>query len=91
MNTSDLDQKVQTLRELRHFEAEIKSEITAIESDIKAEMAARNTDVLRGIKSIVTWKTVTTSRFDSTAFKLTHGDLFKQYTKLTTSRRLVIS
>lgn len=91
MGINELDAKVQELRELRNFEAEVKSEITAIEDEIKAAMLAQNTDTLHGQKSTVTWKTIITSRFDSAAFKLTHADLFKQYTKATTSRRLVIA
>lgn len=91
MSTHELDAKVKELRELRNFEAEVKSEITAIEDEIKAEMLAQNTDTLRGKESTVTWKTIITSRFDSAAFKLTHANLFKQYTKATTSRHLVIA
>ena len=91
MSTHELDAKVQELRELRNFEAEVKSEITAIEDELKAEMLSKNTDVLQGQNYMVTWKTIITSRFDSAAFKLTHADLFNQYTKATTSRRLVIA
>lgn len=91
MSTHELDAKVQELRELRNFEAEVKSEITAIEDEIKSEMLSKNTDVLQGQNCVVTWKTIITSRFDSAAFKLTHADLFKQYTKASTSRRLVIA
>lgn len=91
MGNNELDTKVRELRELRNFEAEVKSEITAIEDEIKAAMLAQNTDTLHGQESTVTWKTIITSRFDSAAFKLTHADLFKQYTKATTSRRLVIA
>lgn len=91
MSTHELDAKVQELRVLRNFEAEVKSEITAIEDEIKSEMLSKNTDVLQGQNCMVTWKTIITSRFDSAAFKLTHADLFKQYTKATTSRRLVIA
>lgn len=90
MSTHELDAKVQELRELRNFEAEVKSEITAIEDEIKSEMLSKNTDVLQGQNCMVTWKTIITSRFDSAAFKLTHADLFRQYTKASTSRRLVI-
>ena len=91
MSTHELDAKVQELRELRNFEAEVKSEITAIEDEIKSEMLSKNTDVLQGQNCMVTWKTIIISRFDSAAFKLTHADLFKQYTKASTSRRLVIA
>lgn len=91
MEIFELDAKVAELRELRNFEAEVKKEITNIEDDLKAEMLAKNTDVLTGTNFLVTWKTFVSSRFDSTAFKLTHADLFRQYSKATTSRRFVIS
>lgn len=39
----------------------------------------------------MTWKTIVTSSFDSVAFRLTHAELFRQYSKATTSRRLVIA
>lgn len=91
MNTYDIDAKVRELRELRDLEAEVKAEITAIEDDLKAEMLAQNTDVLSGQDCMVSWKTVITSRFDSAAFKLTHADLFRQFSKATTSRRFVIA
>ena len=91
MSTHELDSKINTLRDLRNFEAEIKKEITTIEDDLKAEMLAQNTDVLAGTNFLVTWKTFVSSRFDSAAFKLTHADLFRQYSKATTNRRFVIS
>lgn len=91
MSIHELDTKVKNLRELRNFEAEVKAEITAIEDEIKAEMLAQNTDTLRGHNCTVTWKTIITSRFDSAAFRLTHAELFQQYSKATTSRRLVIA
>ena len=91
MGIYEIDAKVKELRELRNMEAEVKSAITAIEDSLKAEMLAKNTDVLSGKDYTITWKTVTTNRFDSAAFKLTHADLFRQYSKSVTSRRLVIA
>ena len=66
-------------------------DITAIEDALKAEMLAKNTDVLAGKDCTVTWKTIVTNRFDSAAFKLTHADLFAQFSRSSTSRRLVIA
>ena len=90
MGIYEMDAKVKESRELRNMEAEVKSAITAIEDSLKAEMLAKNTDVLSGKDYTITWKTVITNRFDSAAFKLTHADLFRQYSKSVTSRRLVI-
>ena len=91
MSIHEIDAKVSELRELRDMEAEVKSAITAIEDSLKAEMLANNTDVLAGKNCIVTWKTIVTNRFDSAAFKLTHADLFAQFSRSSTSRRLVIA
>ena len=91
MGIFEIDAKVKELRELRNMEAEVKSAIAAIEDSLKAEMLVKNTDVLSGKDYTITWKTVTTNRFDSAAFKLTHADLFRQYSKSVTSRRLVIA
>lgn len=91
MSINELDAKVQELRELRNLEAEVKAEITAIENAIKEEMTARNTELLTGQNCKISWKTVLTTRFDSAAFKLTHADLFQQYSKATTTRRFIIA
>ena len=75
-----------------HFASAVpKSAITAIEDSLKAEMLAKNTDVLSGKDYTITWKTVITNRFDSAAFKLTHADLLAQFSRSSTSRRLVIA
>lgn len=91
MSTMEIDGKVKELRELRNLEAEVKAAITAIEDDLKAVMVERGTDVLTGDNFMVSWKTVISSRFDSAAFKLSHADLFRQYSRATTSRRFVIA
>ena len=91
MSIHEIDAKVSELRELRDMEAEVKSAITAIEDALKAEMLAKNTDMLAGKNCTVTWKTIVTNRFDSAAFKLTHADLFAQFSRSSTSRRLMIA
>lgn len=91
MSIHEIDAKVKELRELRNLEAEVKAAITAIEDDLKAEMVERGTYILTGQDCMVSWKTIISSRFDSAAFKLSHADLFRQYSRATTSRRLVIA
>lgn len=91
MSIYEIDAKVKELKELRDMEAEVKSSIAAIEDSLKAEMLAKNTDVLSGKDHLITWKTIITNRFDSAAFKLTHADLFNQFSRSTTTRRFVIA
>ena len=91
MSIYEVDAKVKELRELRDMEAEVKSAIAVIEDSLKAEILAKNAEVLAGTDYRVTWKTVVTNRFDSAAFKLTHADLFAQFSRSTTTRRFVIA
>ena len=39
----------------------------------------------------ITWKSVTSSRFDSTAFKKAMPELAERFTRSTTSRRFVVA
>lgn len=69
MSTIELTSKVRELRELKQMAEELAAEITAIEDTIKAEMTARNTEEMIVDVFKVRWTKVTSSRFDSTAFK----------------------
>lgn len=91
MSANEMESKVKELRELRRMADEIAAEIETLQDAIKSEMTARNTDTLTGADWKVTWKAVTSKRFDSAAFKKTHGELYDQYTKETTSKRFLIA
>lgn len=91
MSTNEMESKIRELRELRRMADEIAAEIETLQDAIKSEMTARNTDTLTGTDWKVTWKAVTSKRFDSAAFKKTHGELYEQYTKETTSKRFLIA
>lgn len=91
MSTIEMDSKVKELRELRRMADELAGEIEALQDSIKAEMTAKAVDELTGTDWRVTWKAVTSSRFDSKAFKADHAALYGQYTKASTSRRFVLA
>ena len=91
MSTIEMETRVKELRELRRMAAELEAEIEALQDGIKAEMTARNTEEVSGSDWRITWKPVTSARFDSKAFKSTHAELYRQYTKETTSRRFVVA
>lgn len=91
MSTHEMDNRIKELRELRRMADEIAAEIETLQDAIKSEMTARNTDTLTGADWKVTWKAVTSKRFDSAAFKKTHSELYEQYTKETTSKRFLIA
>lgn len=91
MSTTELTSKVRELKELKMMAEELAAEITAIEDTIKAEMTARETEELITGEYKIRWKKVVSNRFDTTAFKKTHADLYEQYTKTTESRRFSVA
>jgi predicted phage-related endonuclease len=58
---------------------------------IKAEMNARGVDEIVVDVFKIRWKVVKSSRFDTAAFKATHAELYKQYTKETETRRFTVA
>lgn len=91
MGTNELTAKVRELRELKAMQAELAAEIETIEDALKAEMTARGTEELLVDVFKVRWSTVNSKRFDSAAFKATHGELYAQYSKPTTTRRFSVA
>ena len=91
MSTNKLTSKVRELKELKAMAAELADAITAIEDEIKATMTAQGVDELTVDVFKIRWQTVTSSRFDNTAFKEAMPALYQQFTKQTTSRRFTVA
>ena len=91
MTKKEIIAQSELMNEWERVIEEAKAEVEAIKDSIKAEMADRDLDELEAGSYIVRYKTVATSRFDSTAFKKTYEDLYKAFLKQTTSRRFSIS
>ena len=91
MTAQELTKTVRELKELKAMAAELSAEITTLEDVLKAEMTARNTDEMTVDVFKVRWTAVTSNRFDSTAFKATHADLYTQYSKPVETRRFSIN
>ena len=89
MTMPNMEPKVLELMELRRMREELDAEIATLEDAIKAAMGEE--EILLAGACKVTWKTVTSSRFDSAAFKRDHADLAEAYTKRTTCRRFTIN
>ncbi len=91
MSKTEMTSKVRELKELKAMADELAAEITSIEDSIKADMTAQGVEELTVDVFTVRYKTVTSNRFDTTAFKTTHADLYAQYTKQTESRRFTVA
>lgn len=91
MSKTELVSKIEALNEWTAVIAEAQAEAEALRDVIKAEMLAQETEEMEAGAYIIRWTSVLTNRFDTTAFKKAHSDLYAQYTKQTASRRFSIS
>ena len=91
MTTQDLTSTVRELKELKAMAADITADITSLEDILKTEMTSRGTDELTVDVFKIRWTAVISNRFDSTAFKATHANLYEQYSKPVETRRFSIN
>ena len=91
MSINEMTAKVRELKELKAMAEELAAEISSIEDSIKAEMTSQGVEEMTVDVFKVRYKTVKSNRFDSTAFKATHSDLYNQYLKQTEIRRFSVA
>ena len=91
MSTIEITNKIEALRDLEALIEEAKAEAESLRDEIKAEMLNRDTEELNAGQYIVRSTPGLSHRFDSTAFKKVMPEVYKAYTKQTTSRRFSIS
>lgn len=89
MSMNELESKCRELRELQRLIEEATAEAEAIKDAIKAHMGDSETAYAGEYK--ITYKAVTSSRIDTTAFKKAMPDLAEAFTKTTTSKRFCIA
>lgn len=90
MTRTEIINTIEALNEWENIIEEAKAEAEALRDSIKAEMLEQDIEELEAGAYIVRWTSVLTNRFDTTAFKKTHGDMYKEYTKQISSRRFTI-
>lgn len=91
MSNIDLAKKIDELHELEELIEEAKATAEAVKDSIKAELIMRDTEELEVNGKIIRWTSVLSNRFDTTAFKKSYGELYKQFVKQVSSRRFSIA
>lgn len=91
MSINEIDKKIVELQELEAIAEEAKAEAEAIRDEIKALMLEQGSEELETGKHIIRWTSVLSNRFDTTTFKREHAEMYKAYTKQTTSKRFSIA
>ena len=91
MSQNEIVAKIEQLKEWEAILEEAQNEVEALRDCIKAEMLERGTEELQAGTYIIRWTSVLSNRFDSTAFKREHADLYKEFTKQVASKRFSIA
>lgn len=91
MTKTEMINTVKTLSEWEVLLTEAQAQVEFYRDQLKAEMTERDVEELDLGEYIIRWTSILSNRFDSTAFKKEHSDLYKQFTKQTASRRFTIS
>ncbi len=91
MSTNELTTKIRELKELQALIETAQAEAEAIKDDLKAYMIETGTDEVNVDIFKIRYAIVKSSRFDTTAFKKNHGDLYAQYTRQTETRRFTVA
>ena len=91
MSTIEITAKIEALRDLESLIEEAKAEAELIKDEIKAEMDERELEEMVVGSYVVRYKTISNSRFDSTAFKKYNIDLYKAFLKQVASKRFSVS
>lgn len=91
MSNNEIIKNIEALTEWETIIEDAKAEAEAIRDMLKAEMLEQNIEELEAGTYIIRWTSVLTNRFDTTAFKKSHSDMYKEFTKQVSSRRFSIS
>ena len=91
MSTLELTTKIAQLQEWEQIMEEAKAEADAIKDELKQLMLNRGVEELEAGEHIIRYTSVISNRFDTTAFKKAHNEIYKAFTKQTTSRRFSIA
>lgn len=91
MRNVEIRQTVTELQELYAQADQLKAMIVEREAMIKEEMEARETEELNLGNVIIRFTSVLSNRFDTSAFKKLHNDLYNSFIKQVASRRFSIA
>ena len=89
MSKTELITKIEALQEWERILEDAKAEAEALRDLIKEEMLRQ--EELEAGAYIIRWTSVLSNRFDTTAFKKEHNDIYLKFTKQIQSKRFSIA
>ena len=91
MKNAEIRIAVAELQDLYAAQDVLKAQITEREQAIKEEMENRETEELNLGNVIIRFTSVLSNRFDTTAFKRLHKDIYNEFVKQVSSKRFSIA
>jgi len=91
MTNTELQAKVHEYKQWKKEADEAAAIAESIADELKSYMTAQDTEEITVDVFKVRYKSVTSNRFDTNAFKVTHSELYSQYSKQTTSKRFSVA
>lgn len=83
----NINEIMRELAQYMRMQEEIAETIEGLKDDLKQIMQQQNVDTLIGDEHKATFKAVTSSRIDTTAFKKAFPSMAEQFTKTSTTKR----
>lgn len=90
MGEKALQNRVKKLQQIMEQQEMLEQEAEKIRQEIKADMEARKVEEMQAGAFVIRWKTLASSRLDGKALKMALPEIYKQYCKVSTSRRFTI-
>lgn len=92
MTDRQIENRIRKLQELESQIKALEAEAESVRAELKNDLEEKQTEEITTAHGwIVRWKEVVSARFDSSAFKKAHEDLYTAFTKRTASRRFTYS
>ena len=90
MGNTEVQVTIEMIIRLELQKEDICNQIDALKDKLKAEMTAQSVEQLRAGLHQVSWTTYKSRRFDTTAFKAEHAELYDEFSKVTETKRFTL-
>lgn len=87
----NINEVMKELAEMNALLEETNAIIEGLKDEVKEYMIDQDIDEVVSDSGKATWREVISNRFASTEFKKVHADLYKAFTKQTTSKRFTFN
>lgn len=91
MTEKMIENRVKKLRELEAQQKELEMAAEAIRAELKADLEDKGVEELKTKNFVLRWKEIVSNRLDSKALKAALPDIYRQFCRVSFSRRFTIA